>query len=231
MLFSFWQKRLLTPAPLRVISRGGARSLLRVCIGSAKQTIDILVELQAQSLLGTWEDLLGICSANQFSNNNKESFLPFDLDAAFSSAVVLLLASTVDPSLLHDRDRSWLHAVHHLLAEMVSRGNLIAKFVASELNQLDEAINMLPLVAINTAADNQTSPNEQELLHQPELVTAQEMTHSTGDRGQSYVSPSDFLGEWNSDDGLSGDQLLALANSLDFEHLDWLDWDFFQVPH
>lgn len=52
LLFSFWQQRLRSAAPLRIASYRGARSLLRVCVGSAKQTIDILEALQSQSLLG-----------------------------------------------------------------------------------------------------------------------------------------------------------------------------------
>ena len=52
LLFYFWQKRLESRGPLRITSRGGARSLLRVCVSSAKQTMRILEALQGQDLLG-----------------------------------------------------------------------------------------------------------------------------------------------------------------------------------
>lgn len=52
LLYSFLQKRLDAMRPLHVSPSRGARSLLRVCVGSAQQCLSILEVLQSQSLLG-----------------------------------------------------------------------------------------------------------------------------------------------------------------------------------
>lgn len=153
------------------------------------------------------------------ANVSVESFLPFDLDAAFSSAVVLLLAATVDYSLIRNNDGSWLEVVHAILKEMIARGNLVAKFHASELQQLDENLKKLPNSGATGAIGHATRSNET-VQH----LSSNTVANSSGavlSGGQFDISP-DFLGEWNSDDGLNGDQLMALADSLDLEHLDWL---------
>lgn len=165
---------------------------------------------------------------NLHADTRAESFLPFDLDAAFSSAVVLSLAGTVDPSLFRDVDRSWLQAVYVLLEEMVSRGNQIARFVTSELHQLDEAIKLLPSTSSSATAAQQSTAKQGPPPSQPDVGITHEANNSMGANGQTSITP-DFFSEWNSDDGLSGDQLMALANSLDFEHLDWLDTDLLQA--
>lgn len=38
-----------------------------------------------------------------------------------------------------------------------------------------------------------------------------------------------FLTEWNSDDGLSGDQIMALADALDFNALDFGQFDWLET--
>lgn len=203
LLFSFWQQRLQSSTTLRVASRGGARSLLRVCVSSAQQTINILEALQSQSLL--------------------ESFLPFDLDAAFSAAIVLLLGVTIDPSLLRN-DASRLPTIYAVLDEMISRGNLIARFHKSELQQLETNLGRLPGASEYTSTGGHGGHYR---------TTSQGTVYSTSGVGNAsgfgdfQISP-DYLGEWNSEDGLSGDQLTALADYLDFEHLDWLGPEMFQ---
>ena len=54
LLYALWQKRAEMSRPLRVSSAGSVRSLLRVCVASAHETMKILVALQAQSLLGAY---------------------------------------------------------------------------------------------------------------------------------------------------------------------------------
>lgn len=103
-----------------------------------------------------------------------------------------------------------------VLEEMVSRGNLIAQFYSKELRQLDENLKLLSTLSLGSYLS-------------PQGATIDQNTNSIQD-GQVNVSP-DFLGEWNSDDGLNGDQLMALANSLDFDHFDWvgsMGYDDFQ---
>ena len=156
----------------------------------------------------------------QDTDTGPESFLPFDLDAAFSSAVVLLLAGTVDHSLLRNTGFAWLNTIYAVLEEMVSRGNLIAQFYSTELHQLDENLKALSTMPGTASFMNNLSPQGSNL----------DRNTSSSLDAQINVSP-DFLGEWNSDDGLNGDQLMALANSLNFDHFDWvgsMDFDGFQ---
>ena len=54
LLYRFLQGGVDTEKLVRVPSTGGVRSLLRVCVGSARQTTKILDALQAQSLIGTF---------------------------------------------------------------------------------------------------------------------------------------------------------------------------------
>ena len=98
---------------------------------------------------------------------------------------------------------------------MVSRGNLIAGLRKAELQQLDETLTRLHTTSTS-------------------LVTAHDsvMQSFEGDPGGgesvrevgSSHSHMQFepLQDWNSEEGLSGDQLIAVADSLDFANLDWL---------
>lgn len=161
---------------------------------------------------------------NISTNIPTESFLPFDLDATFSSAVVLSLAAAVDPSLLRNKG-PFLETVYVLLDEMVSRGNLIAKFHKAEIQQLDENIKLLPVASENSS--NASQRGQQESPYQTNVVSNNGIvvpmqTHDSVSMG------SDYLGDWYSDDGLTGEQLMALADSLDFEQLDWMNADAFQ---
>ena len=105
---------------------------------------------------------------------------------------------------------------------MISRGNLIAKFHKSELLQLDEKLKILPTTPRSQAS---VRPSTSEGLYRTNSFGINEpMDPGSGNpMGYDYL-----LNEWNSDDGLSGEQLMALADSLDFGaigQLDWLDSD------
>lgn len=132
-----------------------------------------------------------------------ESFLPFDREATFSSAVVLIIAAAVDPSLLRDKE-SRLNIAYSILDDMAGRGNRIAEYHKHELEQLD--LNM------------------QKLISFPPHATISMGERDARGRSHSDAPPTvDTVGsEWNSEDGFSGEQLMAVANSLDFNQLDWL---------
>ncbi|KAL9584292.1 MAG: hypothetical protein Q9203_004724 [Teloschistes exilis] len=197
LLYALWQKRLEAPAPLPVTLGGSVRSLLRICVASANEAIRILIALQAQSLL--------------------ESFIPFDLESTWSCALVLLLAKLVDPSLLR-KEESCMPKIHSILDEMVSRGNLIAGLRKIELQQLDETLTTLhnsASLGLITAPDSIGQSFEEGALGGGGVVRDVGSSHS-----QMQFEP---LHDWNSEEGLSGDQLIAVADSLDFATPpDWL---------
>lgn len=115
--------------------------------------------------------------------------------------------------------------LYTVLDEMVSRGNLIAKYLKSELQQLETNLQMLPVAPENPSPGLQRS--QQGSMSQSNAWYPGGMANATGEGLAHQISP-DYLGEWNSEDGLSGDQLTALADYLDFEHLDWLGPEMFQ---
>ena len=119
----------------------------------------------------------------------------------------------VDPSLLR-RNESWLQQTHMILDEMVSRGNLIAGLRKAELQQLDETLTRL-----HTTSTSLITP-------QTSVMQSFEGDPMGGERVREISSgPSQMqfepLQDWNSEEGLSGDQLIAVADSLDFTNLDW----------
>lgn len=151
-----------------------------------------------------------------------ESFIPFDLESIWSCALVLLLAKLVDPSLLR-KEESCMPKIHSILDEMVSRGNLIAGLRKIELQQLDETLTRLH----NSASMG--------LITAPSDSMGQSFETGGGggssgggvvrDVGSSHSQQMQFepLHDWNSEEGLSGDQLIAVADSLDFATPpDWL---------
>nr|POF01397.1 putative transcriptional regulatory protein c3c7.04 [Quercus suber] len=167
LLFSFWQKRLEICKPLRVSSAHGVRSLLRVCIRSAQQSLSILNVLQQQCLL------------------------------------------VVDPSLLQ-QESPWQQIVQDILDEMARRGNMIAASHQRELAQLQ--VNIQKLRAMNGPA-----------TYAPESADCLSVTKKRSVDGTVDTSPKEYLlTGWHSEDDLSGEQLLAVAESFSLEQFDWL---------
>ena len=128
---------------------------------------------------------------------------------------MLLVTNIVDPSLLR-KNESWLQKTHSILDEMVSRGNLVAGLRKAELQQLDETLTRLH----TTSTTLVTTTHETVLQRFEGDVTGAESVQDIGSsHSQMQFEP---LQDWNSEEGLSGDQLIAVADSLDFSHLDWL---------
>ena len=122
-----------------------------------------------------------------------------------------------------------MQKTHSILDEMVSRGNLIAGLRKAELQQLDDTLTRLHTTSTTLVATT-TAHHDPFLQHQQQQQQQQRFEgDTTGGEGSvqdvgSSHSQMQFepLHDWNSEEGLSGDQLIAVANSLDFSHLDWL---------
>ncbi|KAL4764818.1 Zn(II)2Cys6 transcription factor [Aspergillus foveolatus] len=153
--------------------------LLQVCIDSAQQQLNILNSLYEQSLL--------------------DSFLPFDLESTFVSSVVLLMAQAIDHSLLESR-RPWLDKSYLILDDMISRGNLIAQYRKTELEQLSALMYQL-------APDRQ--PNDTSKEKGLEL--------------SSPLPPAYRIPELPGlNDGLTTAEIMAVAESIDTGDVDWV---------
>ncbi|RMZ26453.1 hypothetical protein D0859_09483 [Hortaea werneckii] len=151
-----------------------------------------------------------------FHHQPQESFIPFDLESAFSSAIVLMITATVDPSLIR-KETDWLPVAYGVLEEMEGRGNLVASLRKSELEHLDKNLKSLSSAPIENAVANGPE-NQTDLVHSATENPTMAGTLVGGD-GPSDI---DTLCDWNSEDALNGDQLMAVADSLDFSDLDWL---------
>lgn len=155
--------------------------------------------------------------------NLTESFLPFDLDATSTSAIVVLMAATIAPSLLENH-APWSQRAYMLLQEMSSRGNLIAGFLKSELQQLDINLSGFPQITSRSRSRRRSGRTESEgqnANNVPQVPTPPLMTGSNmiGDR----LSNNDLSYEelyWQ--EPMTTEQLMALADSLDLEGPNWL---------
>lgn len=141
-----------------------------------------------------------------------ETFLPFDMDAAVTSTIPLLMAASIDSSLLQDHS-PWSQRAYAILDEMSIRGNLSAKLVRSELKQLDDELTQL-LMRPNMGITLPTTP-----LYDPVRGTnSAGIVPPVPGSGQLEL---DFAGDFGQHYELSSDQLMELANSLDLNSLTW----------
>ncbi|KAJ4264447.1 hypothetical protein NW762_005647 [Fusarium torreyae] len=166
--------------------------------------MDILSTLQEQSLL--------------------ESFLRSDLDATFVSTITLLMAPVIDYSLMRDSS-PWVQRGYAVLDDMISRGNMVAVQVKSEIQQLEDVFNYLPVEEEGISRNQQQSTShgqfaEEDLAFQaPHTVLSPPMTHM----GISPIIGDDLqLDEVFWQDGLTTEQLLNFANAMDISSLDVL---------
>ncbi|RFU34083.1 hypothetical protein B7463_g2248, partial [Scytalidium lignicola] len=218
LVFCFLRIRLESPDTLlrSLNSSPNVRNLLQMCIDSSQQMVNILNNLQSQGLL--------------------ETFLHFDLESIFVSAVILLLGPVIDASLL-DSLSSWLQKSYSIIDEMILNGNLIAKFRRSELQQLEETLGHL-------------SPDLSQSSSGP--ITFQQTNDSSSKTAPSNTIPlvgslavsndimqpdPTILDEYNFNEGLTAAQILAVANSIDSGDAEWVShamagnnsiWEFHQ---
>lgn len=174
LLFCFLKMRLQSfdPNAKPLTSSAIVCKLLQVCVESAKQMLNILVILQKQTLL--------------------DSFLPFDLESTFVSALVLLLAPFVDPYLLDD-SLPWLQKAYDVLDEMIYRGNQIAAFRRSDLEQLHDLLR---------ESSGQCDRREEMISHMSLLYSEESQFGDAAD--------------------LTTADIMAVAESIDSVDVDWM---------
>ncbi|KAH6980711.1 fungal-specific transcription factor domain-containing protein [Ilyonectria sp. MPI-CAGE-AT-0026] len=108
---------------------GPIKAFLKTSCESASKSLGILSALQSQDLL--------------------ETFLPFDLETAFSAGFVLALISAIQsPREILD-DASPLQTASSIIKCLISHGNVPARFRLEELERLQE---MLMLVTLQTGS-------------------------------------------------------------------------------
>lgn len=169
---------------------------------SAKGLIQVCIDSAMQ--------ILTILS-NLMQHELIDAFLPFDLDGASSAAFVLLMAANVHPKLLPSRE--WLEIAYNAFDTMTAKGNALAPIRRAEVEELDAKLKY------------PGKSNEQEMNNE-------DHSQITPVDHASLPSLGDpFFDEWNQDDGLSGEQIMSLADELQdgtFSDL-WLQNDNFHA--
>lgn len=136
-----------------------------------------------------------------------DCFIPFDLETAFSAALILVIASGVHPKLLPREN--WLDSCYSIFDYMAARGNALAALRRSEVQQLaqikqDLGTNRSRQYDCNTNAISATAVAQQ--------ITP---TASVPDYASLPSLGDPFFDEWIADDGISAAQILDLADALD----------------
>ncbi|KAL1641015.1 hypothetical protein SLS58_006457 [Diplodia intermedia] len=138
-----------------------------------------------------------------------EAFLPFQLEDASSSAFILYLIRTINPSLL--TDERWSEDVKHVLDKMIAKGSVAAPLRKRELGQLEDA-----LVAVSPVCDEPTTPS----VGHPEHQAAIASTVRPADSGWDLFLENGIV-------GISPTEMLDLAAQLEVDNdfgpqvMDW----------
>lgn len=150
------------------------------------------------------------------TNIRINSFLPVDIDAAFTATTSLLMVAEIDPSLLYNHS-PWYQRAYTNLDDMKLRGSTSAKLVLSGLKYLDGELaqlstqynmaNTLPTHLICESGQGSTGP----IGIVPSLASG----------GYSQSLEINFAENFGQQCELSPDQLMDLANSLNLDSLNW----------
>ncbi|KPM41163.1 hypothetical protein AK830_g5425 [Neonectria ditissima] len=177
-------------------------NLIKMCIDSSQQMIGILGCLQSQGLL--------------------ETFLAFDLEPLFVSSLNLLLGPVLDPKLLED-ESLWRQKSNAVFKKLVGRGNLIAEFKQSELQQLDDMLRRLP--ATSGQSPNAINPDQEvgdNTLSEPmpDAVVEPATIDSNEEESLSSLLPS--MEDYSTDVWLTTAQIIDMANSIANSDTEWV---------
>jgi hypothetical protein len=148
-----------------------------------------------------------------------EPFLPFHLEYAFSSALLLSLLETVAPTYIGER--RWLDTAFSILDRMIRRGNMVALLRKNELEHLEQHLVVVrhtdtfhfsPVEAPHFASQ-QPTPSRNNNAAAPTLPEV------------SQESSLSMDAHWDSLFGHEGmmtnhEQILELAEQFDGEPLD-----------
>lgn len=164
-----------------------------------------------------------------------ESFLPFDLDAAYAGAVILQIAPVIGKSLTWARPE-WKDQLYVVIDDMVSHGNLTALARKSEIRKLEEILECLRSreeshvlshgrsagftegvsPTSNMEAHNEPAPEVGPQANTEEISLVEDdqfySPHASEDRAENAQSEFDYTAE----------QFMAVAAGLDLEGFEWL---------
>lgn len=141
--------------------------------------------------------------------------MPFDLESAYSAALVLVIASAVYPKLIPSND--WLEACIKIFDYMADKGNALASIRKSEIEQLGRVRIPVQTTHLGRDAGQQSTMQMQQGSTRggpPAAQPTPAATSSTDESQPSLPSLAPFFDEWLTDVGFSEVQMMELANSL-----------------
>ncbi|CAG9996893.1 unnamed protein product, partial [Clonostachys byssicola] len=192
LLYIFLQARLdrADNQLMRWLQSESITGLLNICVESSQQIIRILWCLLDQGLL--------------------ETFLPFDLDAAFSSTIAILMSKATHSSLVQDHGH-WIDRAYTIISEMSSRGSVIAGMIKGELKHVDSNLQQL------LSSGDESVGLAGDIFQESGCSDEAPVEDSQGDFESSMFNSSDLQYE------LSAEQLISVADALDMDSLAWMD--------
>lgn len=137
-----------------------------------------------------------------------DTFLPFDLECTFSAAFVLVMAMNVHPRLLPQDN--WLHDATEAFDYMTVRGNTLGSIRKSEVEELARTLNHELGHQGNKSNNNNNNATGSALP----LLDPPSSAPSIQDRASLPSLGDPFFDAWIADDGLSGAQIMDLADAL-----------------
>ncbi|KAG9769159.1 hypothetical protein KCU88_g6965, partial [Aureobasidium melanogenum] len=180
---------------------GTIKFLLQSCVDSAQRMLTILSELQKQNLI--------------------ETFLPFDLEATFLSAIVLVMARLMG-GLSSEHQPSWLRIAYSILDEMESRGNVIAQSRKKGLEHLERAFEYLTAHVPDTdmaGAPQHTMSAAGRSVQQYDKSPA-DLLSTAVEEGQFYPGYEALGGNWP--ESFSAMHLQSVVDSFGASDFNWL---------
>ena len=142
------------------------------------------------------------------------------------------MAPAADTSLA-DSDEEWWSTAQTVLSEMISRGNLVARYLKAELEHLNGILARLPAaIPVSSRSRHGRKPGRASRRRE-QIDVSIPLTTPTGS-----MSTSDFSGlelptsaesfHWS--DGLTAENLNTVAETLDLDGLEWLSGTVFDFP-
>lgn len=198
--------KLSNPSSNRTVT-SSIKALTKACFDSAEKSLRILSALRSQDLLG----MFSWSSGDMIADRPPETFHPFDIDSAQSSAFVLLLIKTIDSNGSTDNSMPHIEYAEYILDTMIQRGSVPAKHRSSELKVLQELLRLLENRTARTDPAQSVNSVEKDRVPQNHVANGDIVTEQGLD-GASFSQYANAMG----DTGLSPDEMLEVARLLEW---------------
>ncbi|ETS74720.1 hypothetical protein PFICI_13204 [Pestalotiopsis fici W106-1] len=203
LLYCFLKIRLESPldCSAKLEASETTRNLIEICVDSSMQTLMILCTLLAHDLL--------------------DSVLPFDLESASMAAIIIMIASTVDASLIVNGS-DWLQKARSILGNLYANGNELSMLHISELKQLGRLLAGLNITPSHTTMGGLDEGSNGSVPYQNDpraLFVSMTVEPSLTSIGELYNAAMEDTGTFGS---FMANNIMDLVNSIDDIDRDWM---------